>query len=435
MRLFIIDARFFLGLGLNFMSSMAENFNDLSGWDDLLKEAELCWRRGGADGVESAVAICDEALRRAAKVEATEARAKVWLRRGQILESGRSPEQLHEARSSFEAGLAVLADDADAGGADVAGGERSRLRALLWMNRGNALLATGRAEEAREALRSYDEALAIAGAIRRDVGQAGADRNEGGSGGVVELDAMIGAAWLNRAEAARLANAGEAGWIEQGRCLGLAVEALSAAAGAGHAPARRNLAGAWLNRAAWHDAAGESAAARDVWREAARAAAELAREDLVALETGLRASHALCVAQARRIAAGEALDPAERAELSERVEQGLAAFASWGAAASATTAAPVASRLFEFGAWWCGRAAPGRLPEFLRRWAGDSDEARLEIGRVAAEYARQEILRFGFEELSGDRGEERRARLRELGALVELFAERQEACRQARRAR
>ncbi len=422
-----------MGLGLNFMS-LEETPHALdgsaaakAGVGELLAEADACWRRGGREGVAAAVALCDEALGRL--VEACEAdRARVWLRRGQILESGRSEGDLREAVRSHDAGLAELARAvARDAGRDEAGGvagerERGRLRALLWMNRGNALLASGSPEQAREAARSYDEALAIA-----NRGMAAEMRGESA--------AMMGAAWLNRAAASALGWPDETGRHEQGRCLRRAIEALFLAAEAGQAAARRNLAGAWFNLAAWHEARGEMTAARAAWREAARTAAPEADRDFVALETGLRASHALCVAQARRIVGGEELDEAERRELFARVEEGLAACASWtdaGRPAASVNPEATASRLFEFGAWWWHRAAPEALAGFLRRWGDGAGAERLETARVAAEVARQEILQGGFETLAGEGGESRRVRLRELSALVEHFSNRQQACRQAR---
>lgn len=301
-------------------------------------------------------------------------------------------------------------------------GERERLRATLWMNRGNALLAM---EEAREAVRSYDEALAIlenetlVGEARRRPVQF---REE------VIVGAMAGAAWLNRASAARLGFDGDEGLREQGRSLRNAVKRLSASARAGHGPARRNLAGAWLNLGAWHDAAGEQEAALGAWREAVRAAAPEACRDPLALAAALHARHAFCVAQGKRHAEGRVLGAGEQAELFAQIEEGLRDHAARGRGAG--VAEPVATRLFEFGAWWFRVAAPERLAEFLNRHAGAGDDARLEAARVAAELARQELLQGGFTELAGRHGEERRARLRELGALIELFAKRQDACRQ-----
>jgi tetratricopeptide (TPR) repeat protein len=430
MRLFIIDASLFLGLGLIFMKDR-EPYSD--GQDTeverLLAEADAYWRRGGP---AAALALCEEAARKAAGCSA-ESQARVFLKRGQILESGRTPEHLIAAWRSHEAGLAALGESgACAQGARATRAEgRVRLRALLWMNRANALLAMERAEEAREALRSYDQTLAI---LENEVA-AGEKPQEGRSDSEerVAVAAMIGAAWLNRAAAARLALSGMEGHQEQGRCLRRAIKGLSVAAEAGLTAARRNLAGAWLNLGAWREAAGDGEGALDAWRESVRVAAAETRRDPLALEATLRARHALCVAQGKRHAAGEEPGAVERAELFAQVEEGLADFEAWSGGAKG--AEPIATRLFEFGAWWFQRAAPERLAEFLRRNAGVGRDGRLEAARVAAELARQEILGGGFAELSGERGEERRARLRELSVLIEFFAERREACRQARGAR
>ena len=383
----------------------------------LVAEACAVWRQGGEPAARVTLERCDEALRQAAGVS-PELRARVFLKRGQILESGRTLGKLIEARQSHEAGLAALGElGPRVHGACV------RLRAQLWMNRGNALLAMQRAPEAREAVRSFDRALAL---LEDDASDR--DRSElAGVGERAVWDAMIGAAWLNRAAAASLGLDGAEGHREQGRCLRHAVERLSAAARHEHETARRNLAGAWLNLGAWHEAAGDRDAALNAWRESARVAAPVARRDPLALDAALRARHALCLAQGRLHAEGRALDATEMAELFAQVEEGLADYEAWNGGAKAS--APIAARLFEFGAWCFQRTAPERLADFLRRNVGVDDGVRLETARVAAEFARQEILRGGFSELTGECGDRRRARLRELSALIEVFATRQEACR------
>jgi hypothetical protein len=383
----------------------------------LLAEACAVWRQGGEQAARVALECCDEALRLAAGASPW-LRARVCLKRGQILESGRTLGKLIEARQSHEAGLAALGDlDSRAHGACM------RLRAQLWMNRGNALLAMQRATEAREAVRSFDQALAL---LEND--DADREWNKlADAGERAVLDAMIGAAWLNRAAAACLGLEGADGHREQGRCLRHALERLSVAVQHEHETARRNLAGAWLNLGAWHEVTGDREAALNAWRECARVAAPAALRDPLALDAALRARHALCLAQGRLHAEGRALDATEIAELFAQVEEGLADYEAWNGGAKASE--PIAARLFEFGAWCFQRAAPERLADFLRRNVGADDGVRLETARVAAEFARQEILRSGFSELTGGRGDERRARLRELSTLIELFATRQEACR------
>ena len=150
MRLFIIDARVFLRLGLNFMNyrESVSTAADAAGravnsaqsgagvlvqtW---LERAAERWGRGDASAVAEAVGLCDQALAclgygsRAAgggedgagdnvaggggkggEVAAAMAadRARVWLRRGQICESARTADALREAMRSHEAGLASL---------------------------------------------------------------------------------------------------------------------------------------------------------------------------------------------------------------------------------------------------------------------------------------------------------------------------------------
>lgn len=343
--------------------------------------------------------MCDEAVRLLGEKGAgPEALARAWLQRGQILESGRGEAQLREAARSHEAGLAVLGEAA--GGVDSA--EAGWLRALLWMNRGNVLVAAGGSETAREAVRSYEAALRFAGA-------AFGIKEE-------ERQALVGAAWMNRGVAERAAAPGARGAEAEERCLENALRELELAAEAGSAPARRNLAGAWLNRAAWCEAAGDEAGTFGAWREAARAADPIARQDAVALETGLRARHALCVAWGKRLVATEpavvSAAAAGALSLFVHVEKGLADFAAWGDGAEASR--EMAARLFAFGAWLYRTRDPRRLAEFLDRHADPCDAHRVASAREAIRLAQQEILRAGFSEWLDASGGELRERLQAL---------------------
>lgn len=430
MRLFLIDASRFLRLGLIFMErekvteeGRGASLDSAGGEEISLGRAEERWRRGDPAAVGEAVRLCDEVLARL-PAEAWAERARVWLRRGQFCESGRTPEALAEAVRSHETGLKELepVTEEEAGsGAAVGAGER-RLRALLWMNRGNALLALGRAEPAREALRSYDTALALL--ARGSSGDADA-------AGEVETRAMVGAAWLNRAAAARLAAERDAALAaEEARSLDLAIRELGEAARAGSRPARRNLAGAWLNRAARRERVGDGAGARAAWNRAVETAAPESARDAVALETGLRARHALCVEAGRRLAAGETPSAAEEAEVILHVESGLEDFSRCDANARTRGAREAADRLFEFGAWFLRLRFPRRLADFLARHGEGAEPARLVAARVAMGMARQEILRTGFADLLSAEGEEARERLRELGALEARLGAWEERCRQ-----
>jgi hypothetical protein len=124
-------------------------------------------------------------------------------------------ENLIAARQSHEAGLAVLGETDSR-----VSGPQARLRAQLWMNRGNALLAMQGAAEAREALRSFDQALAI---LEGEAAGCGCGEFSA-AGERAILAAMIGAAWLNRAAAASIGLDEAEGRREQGRCLRHAVE-------------------------------------------------------------------------------------------------------------------------------------------------------------------------------------------------------------------
>lgn len=430
MRLFLIDASRFLRLGLIFMQrervteeSRSTSLDSAGRVAILLGPAEERWRRGDSAAASEAALLCDEVLA-GLPAEAREERARVWLRRGQFLESGRTSKMLAEAVRSHEAGLHVLrSDEAGAESESTGGTVLARLRALLWMNRGNALVALGQAESAREAMRSYDRVLAL---VARE------ERAGGGGAGEMETRAMVGAAWLNRAAAARLAAGCDATLAEEEvRSLDRAIRELEKAARAGSRPARRNLAGAWLNLAASRERAGDGAGAAEAWRRAVEAAAPEATRDAAALAAGLRARHALCVGAGRRLAAGETLSAEAEGELLAHVEAGLADFARADAVARTRSAEEAADRLFEFGAWFLRLRFPRRLADFLSRHGGGAGAGRLVAVRVAMEMARQEILHTGFADLLSEEGEDARERLRELGALEERLRGWEERCRQS----
>lgn len=381
---------------------------------DELNRIDACWRQGGVEAVRRAVGLCDELLR-SGKLTGPAERAEVWLRRGQILESARMASDLHEAVRSHGRGLEQL--DAPLGAmSEAARVSATRLRVLLWMNKANALLALGHPEAATEAVGAYDAALALL---------------EGGGGaasGSAEAGAMRGAAWLNRAAAARLSLPGAEGISDEHRCLMRATRELEAAALAGSRPARRNLAGAWLNLAANRQSAGDETEARAAWRAAVEAAAPEVRRDAVALEASLRARHAFCISQGRRLVSGHGLPEAEEAELFVIVGQGLADYAAW--AGRASMVREVAARLFEFGAWHMQTRAPERLHGYLREHVDGTDPIRLAAARTSLELARQQILGSGFAELMDERGRELRVRLLELGAFAERLTEWEKVHRQ-----
>ncbi len=382
MRLFIIDARVFLILGLNSMKNQRFE-NEADG-------QEAAGAGGGGRG-------------------GARARAEEWLKRGQLCEAAGTAEGRREALRCQESALAAAAE--------IAGSPDAVLLARIWMNRGNALLGLAvsgaEAGAAREAVRSYDEALGL-------LGEAGKGTQE-----TAERGMMAGAAWLNLAAAVQAAG-GDGAWREAGICLERAIARLTPLA-AEYVPARRNLAGAWMNRAECLRAGGDGAGAQRAWRRLAEVAACEAGRDATMLELTLRARHALCVALGEELAAVGSKAPKTIAQTSleieaeRQVEAGLAEFAAWCGAAEGSRV--TAARLFEFGAWLHRERRPERLAEFLARHADPADARRAEIARIAIHLARQEILRTDFSELVAEAGAARRGLLTALSAVEARLGE------------
>src|SRR5688500_13908013 len=76
-----------------------------------------------------------------------------WLQHGQFLEAR---QQFNDAIAAYDRAITSLAGDHTA--LDL---ERRHQLALAWMNRGNALQKTGSSPGLRDAVQSYDEAIAI----------------------------------------------------------------------------------------------------------------------------------------------------------------------------------------------------------------------------------------------------------------------------------
>ena len=327
------------------------------------------------------------------------AQAEAWLKRGQLCEAAGTAEGRREAVRCQDAALAAVAG--------LPGGSETVLRARIWMNRGNALLGLAASGvepgAAREAVRSYDEALGL-------LGEA-----EGRPQETAERGMMAGAAWLNFAAAVQAAaGADGAARVKAGICLERAIARLTPLAQ--HAPARRNLAGAWLNRAEWLRAGGDRSGAQGAWRRLVAAAEGEAGRDATLLELTLRARHALCVELGECLASpGMAASAEAEEEAGRQVEAGLAEFAAWRGAAEGSRA--TAGRLFEFGVWFYRTCRSERLAEFLARHTDPADARRVELARAAIHLVRQEILRMDFSDLVAEAGEAQRGLLTALRAV------------------
>ena len=348
-----------------------------------------------------------------------------------------TPEATVEGLKCFDQAILLL-DGVEAGEA------RAEL-AVVWMNRGSALLRLGAPDALKEAVRSYEQAIALIDGVPAEVKSQNA----------------LGASWMNRG-VGLLRIGGEAAWAEASKALDVAIATLEPLAGT-QPDARRNLSSAWANRglvrALREDAAGAVEAHRqavEVFRlvvggdevltrlelaalllnlgqvagaaaetetslEALREALALAipaeATDIRAARLSLRTRHALGVklgglAVSSRGEAG--LSSARLAEAGDLADEGLAVAHAWGARGRGFDGD--ALRLFELGAWVYRMHQPQFLGEFLLENLGD-DPARAEIAGTAVKLARQAIVQRGFAD-AGAGGFERTSLL--LGSLGEV---------------
>ena len=244
-----------------------------------------------------------------------------------------------EALARFEEALAIRR------GLPLADSWSGYVLAASWMNRGEALVRLGGAENLTEAVRSYDEALLVLGNIDVQENPLYLRR--------------LGIAWLNRGQTLlEAADFEEArGSLEKGLAVldGLAEEAEIKACG-------------WLNLAnvhlRWSPPKPEAA-----WWAAGKAGRLLAvveRECFSAGDCGMKARHVLCQA------AGEALDASsdERQglldEILDAVRSGMALAEYWASHGQPALEGPVVG-LFRFGCMALAEYSPEQLVRFIEQ--------------------------------------------------------------------
>lgn len=356
-------------------------------------------------------------------------RALLWLWRGRLLVIADQPDVVVKGLHSLDQAIVRLGAAGDSAGAGDA-------LAIAWMNRGSGLFRLGSRDALAEAVRSYDQAIAV---LERIDGPAN----------------TLGAAWMNRgvglmhldeikeapeSVAARLADAAKS--------LERAISVLEPLA-VTQRMAQRNLASTWANlgilRTRRHDAtgaaeahrqavqlfrpiaasgggpetfelaarlfnlgqacgaAGEPEAALAAGRESLSLISRLPSEEPQIAEFGLRTRHALCVILGGLLAAGraQANDPERAARLEEAgdlVEDGLASLRDRGELPEGVAAA--GARLYEFGAWLYRTQQPRFLGEFLLDHL-DEGNARMSIAAAAVQVARQAMVQRDFSATMG----------------------------------
>ncbi|MEI9893694.1 MAG: hypothetical protein WDN28_07280 [Chthoniobacter sp.] len=224
----------------------------------------------------------------------------------------------------------------------------SYLTAASWMNRGDALTRLGQPAQIAEAVRSYDEALALMRAVPLEANPLYRRR--------------LAIAWMNRGIS----------WHEQETAAGFAEAAQSfeqaIAVVDGHPEHVLLLACAWMNRG---NALLRTAPPRLEEVRASAAAAlklltEVEQQDLLAAETALKARYLICQAVAEWLADQPATDYAFEltSAATDAVEEGLRLARHWDARGERRFR-PLAEDFFRFGMTAYRVHQPQFLAEFV----------------------------------------------------------------------
>lgn len=343
--------------------------------------------------------------------------ASVWMHRGIDLLHENGPTSLEEAVRCFDEAIALrrtlpLAED-----------PRYRYGlAAGWMNRGDALARLGEKEQLAESVKSYDEALRLL----RDL--------------PLEEDPLyprrLGIAWINRGFACQKEGTAPAQG-EAIRCFREALAVLEDSTVAAivdlgllRAGALTNLAGVLL------DAPDQSAAeARCAARQALSLIREDERSDLIAAEAGFKARHVLCRAIAAESRDGKSIGPEQITEAIDAVDEGLALARHWEQRGESGFR-ELAEDLFRFGCRVYQRGQPRFLAEFIlesldpEKTAGVPPLNReIHEAAVAALWsALTEIQRDGFQSLSTPRFGQLLENLRTLRVTEERLEQLRRAC-------
>ena len=420
--------------------------------------AEEAWRSGDPAQLGDGLRACDSALTLVQSavvapgpdqpvvlpVALAEVAQHVWLQRGHMLDALASvngeSKWVVEALRSYDQALGM--------GRQL--GAATGFMAVSWISRGKGLQRLASPEALTEALRCYDETIAILTAPGESQPLS------------VELANTLGAAWMGRA--GLLQKRGELGGPNGAEhALEQAVACLQTG---GDLPmARRNLASAWTNLGLVRQGGGQlpaaveaqsqalaiieslfeldpealrveratillnlgqaqcavhdTASGMDNLRLAISSAGVRAANDPSAADTVLRARHALGVTLGAQLAAA-APDAQTRSawltEAGDAVEEGLALLTAWGERAVWFTA--IGNRLYDFGAWFYRTQQPQFLGEFLLEHLGE-DRERAKIAASAVQSTREAITQRSF---SGVAHEAMESALDVLQAMTEVEA-------------
>lgn len=286
----------------------------------------------------------------AAELEAArelDARAKVHMQRGIALLAENKPEGLREAVKCFDEAIAMRRQLPFAANAWFRYGFIAG-----WLNRGDALTRLGSANDLQEALRSYDEALAQL----RELPMAESPL----------FIRRLAIAWMNRGVTC-LAGGSPANLFQASSSFLEAIAAAQHFSTKNPEEGRILLAQAWMNRAnaLIRLDPPQAEAARSAAKKALKFAAVTEKDDVTAAALGFSARHILCQSLAHLLSTDATSDrDALMHEASETVDEGMALARIW-ESRDAQQFRSQSAELFQFGCRVYQAHQPHFLTEFL----------------------------------------------------------------------
>ena len=318
--------------------------------------------------------------------------ASDWMHRGIDLLNTNTPVNLEEAVRCFDEAIALRRS--------LPLVENPRYRyglAAGWMNRGDALARLGKKEQLDEAVRSYDEAIGLLRFLSLDEDPL--------------FPRRLAIAWINRGFARQKEETAEAG-NEAIRCFREALAVLEDSPAAAiadlallKAGAMTNLAGVLLNGS---DQPSEES--RNLAQQALALIKESERNDATAAEAGFKARHILCRAIAAESRDGKSIPSEMVATATDAVDEGLALARHWEQRGNSSFRT-LAENLFRFGCRIYQTGQPRFLAEFILESLDPEktdgvlplNQDMHETAMVALWNALKEIQRDGFQSLSTPR--------------------------------
>jgi tetratricopeptide (TPR) repeat protein len=329
--------------------------------------------------------------------------ASVWMHRGIDLLNAGEEAGLEEAVRCFDQAIALrrtlpLAENANHRYGLAAG----------WMNRGDAMARLGTRERLAESVSSYDEALTLLRSLPLKENPLYPRR--------------LAIAWINRGEARLKENSGVAG-TEARDCFRKALAVLDDSSAVAivdlallRAGALTNLASALLNCSD-----GKAREARSLAQRALALVRDEEQNDPTAAEAGMKARHVACRSIAVESRDGQSIPPELIALATEAVDEGLALARHWELRGKSGFRA-LSEDLFRFGCRIYQVGQPHFLAEFILESLDPQKAAGVpplnsnlhEAALAALWNAVKEMQRDGFSSVTSPGFEQLLENLREL---------------------